>query len=121
MSQFARKAVSSAAKGSLAGSHHSRRPQRVSLPPYASHGSVVNAQLKSKVTPPTSSQLGKFLGFVDPPRSEISKVISKFIKLHIRQNPGMKKNRNFEEKLMSLLQNQQRIGIQEISKVLFPN
>ncbi|KAJ9159304.1 hypothetical protein P3X46_024819 [Hevea brasiliensis] len=122
MNRYAGKAVSSAAKAAVAGHpHRSRRPQSVHLPPYASHGSVVNAQMKSKVTPSSSSQLGKFLGFVDPPRSEISKIISRFIKLHMRQNPGLKKNRNFEEKLMSLLALQQRIGLQEVSKVLFPN
>ncbi|KAF2320712.1 hypothetical protein GH714_030262 [Hevea brasiliensis] len=114
MNRYAGKAVSSAAKAAVAGHpHRSRRPQSVHLPPYSSHGSVVNAQMKSKVTPSSSSQLGKFLGFVDPPRSEISKIISRFIKLHMRQNPGLKKNRNFEEKLMSLLALQQRIGLQE--------
>ena len=54
-------------------------------PAYASKGSIVNSQIKAKVIPPSSSQLGKFLGIPEPARSDLTKLISRFIKLNNRQ------------------------------------
>ncbi|CAN0840471.1 hypothetical protein LINGRAHAP2_LOCUS2832 [Linum grandiflorum] len=87
-------------------------------PAYASKGSVVNSQIKAKIIPPSSSQLGKFLGIPEPARSDLTKLISRFIKLNNRQNPGMKKDHLTEDKLKSLLAGKERIGIPEIAKLL---
>jgi len=57
----------------------------VKHPAYASWGSVVNAQVKAKLTPSSKCNLGKFLGIRDPPASDISQLITRFIKLNNRQ------------------------------------
>ncbi|KAJ6682591.1 hypothetical protein OIU74_020764 [Salix koriyanagi] len=44
----------------------------VKHPAYASWGSVVNAQVKAKLTPSSKCNLGKFLGIRDPPASDVS-------------------------------------------------
>ncbi|CAI0392617.1 unnamed protein product [Linum tenue] len=53
-------------------------------PTYASKGRIVNSQIKAKVTPTSSSQLGQFLGIPEPTRSDLSKLISRFTKLNNR-------------------------------------
>uniref|UniRef100_A0A2P2IYJ1 Uncharacterized protein LOC105130257 n=1 Tax=Rhizophora mucronata TaxID=61149 RepID=A0A2P2IYJ1_RHIMU len=84
---------------------------------YAPKGSVVNAQIRAKETPPCSSNLGKFLGIPPPPRSDFSKLISKFVKLNNRQNPGMKKD-FLPGKLSVMLEGKEKVGIPEIAKLL---
>ncbi|XP_044467807.1 uncharacterized protein LOC123197555 [Mangifera indica] len=77
------------------------------------------AKTKTKtVLPSPSSELGKFLNIPVTARSETSKLISKFIKLNNRQNPGMKKDMLGEEKLRSILAGKDRVGIPEIAKLL---
>ncbi|OWM72267.1 upstream activation factor subunit UAF30 [Punica granatum] len=74
---------------------------------------------KSKATTPSaSSELGKFMGIPEKPRSDTSILISKFIKLHTRQNPGVKKDILCEEKLKSVLEGKDSVGIAEIVKLL---
>ncbi|KAJ4841758.1 hypothetical protein Tsubulata_035719 [Turnera subulata] len=104
--------------GAAAAGSKRKKAGLVKHPAYACLGSVVNAQLKANQTPPSTSQLGKFLGIRDPPRSDVSKLISKFIKLHNRQNPGMKRDRLSEDKVWTLLQGKERVGIPEIAKLL---
>eukprot|EP00258_Populus_trichocarpa_P041717 XP_024457736.1 uncharacterized protein LOC112327638 [Populus trichocarpa] len=90
----------------------------VKHPAYASWGSVVNAQVKAKLTPSSKCNLGKFLGIRDPPASDISQLITRFIKLNNRQNPGMKKDVLSEEKLRTMLEGKERVGVSEIAKLL---
>ncbi|KAJ4707604.1 Upstream activation factor subunit spp27 like [Melia azedarach] len=87
----------------------------------ASSSSKAKVKGKGKtkpIVPSASSELGKFLNIAEPARSETSKLISKFIKLNNRQNPGMKKDLLGEEKLKSILAGKDRIGIPEIAKLL---
>ncbi|KAL9427533.1 hypothetical protein AB3S75_029674 [Citrus x aurantiifolia] len=89
----------------------------------AASSSKVQAKGKGKgktksVAPSSTSELGKFLNIPEPPRSETAKLITKFIKLNNRENPGMKKDLLGEEKLKSLLSGKDRIGIPEIAKLL---
>ncbi|CAK7334567.1 unnamed protein product [Dovyalis caffra] len=91
----------------------------VKRPAYASLGSVVNAQIKAKLTPSSKCNLGKFLGIPEPPTSDTSKLISMFIKLNNLKNPGsMKKDSLSEEKLRSMLEGKERVGMAEIAKLL---
>ncbi|KAK4797120.1 hypothetical protein SAY86_029446 [Trapa natans] len=69
-------------------------------------------------TPSASSELGKFMGMPEISRSDSSILVSKFIKLHTRQNPGIKKNIIFEEKLKSVLEGKDSVGIMEAMKLL---
>ncbi|KAJ0098943.1 hypothetical protein Patl1_22244 [Pistacia atlantica] len=68
--------------------------------------------------PSPSSELGKFLNIPETARSETSKLITKFIKLNNRENPGMKKDMLGEEKLRSILSGKDKVGIPEIAKLL---
>ncbi|WCJ18131.1 SWIB/MDM2 domain superfamily protein [Euphorbia peplus] len=87
-------------------------------PAFASKGSSVNMDLKAKQPPPALSNLGKFLGIVDSPQSEFSKTVTQFVKLHNRQNPGNRKDRNFEDKLVAMVNTGQRIGTPEMNKLM---
>ncbi|KAM7251687.1 hypothetical protein ACFE04_023570 [Oxalis oulophora] len=73
---------------------------------------------KPNPTPPSTSNLGKFLGIPPPSLSETSTLISKFIKLNNKQNPGMKKNNLTEDKLKTMLAGKDQVGIPEIVKML---
>ncbi|XWS62271.1 hypothetical protein CRYUN_Cryun07bG0195900 [Craigia yunnanensis] len=76
-------------------------------------------KVKVKGVPSALSQLGKFLGIPDPPRSDTAKLISTFIKINNRQNPaGMKKDGRCMEKLKALLDGKDRVGTPEIAKLL---
>ncbi|KAJ8774224.1 hypothetical protein K2173_009655 [Erythroxylum novogranatense] len=91
----------------------------VKRPAYSPLGSVVNAQLKNRQIPSSSSNLGKFLGIPPPPRSDLTKLFAKFVKLNSRENPGaMKKNFLTEDKLRSLLAGKDKVGTPEIAKLL---
>ncbi|KDP35922.1 hypothetical protein JCGZ_09894 [Jatropha curcas] len=92
--------------------------RRRTHPPHALHSSVVNSQLKSRTTPLASSTFGKFFGLVDPPCTERSKIISQFTKMHVRLNPGMRKDRLFEHKIMHMVSSGKRIGLEELTKFL---
>lgn len=74
-------------KMAAAGGRASRSLKKavVKHPAYASWGSVVNAQVKAKLTPSSKCNLGKFLGIRDPPASDVSLLITKFMKLNNRQ------------------------------------
>ncbi|XVE99969.1 hypothetical protein REPUB_Repub03eG0245700 [Reevesia pubescens] len=67
-----------------------------------------------------SSELGKFLGIIDPPRTDTTpKLISTFIKINNPRNPaGMKKDGRCMEKLKALLDGKDRVGTPEIAKLL---
>ena len=74
-------------KMAAAGGRASRSLKKavVKHPAYASWGSVVNAQVKAKLIPSSKCNLGKFLGICDPPASDVSLLIAKFMKLNNRQ------------------------------------
>ncbi|KAI3439743.1 SWIB domain-containing protein [Psidium guajava] len=73
---------------------------------------------KEAEQPSASSELGKFMGIPEVSRSETAVLVSRFIKLHTRQNPGIKKDILCEEKLYSILEGKDRVGISEIVKLL---
>ena len=90
-------------------------------PKFGAASSKSKGKAKAKVKnlmPSASSELGKFLNIPESARSETSKLISKFIKLNNRQNPGMKKDLLGEEKLKSILAGKDKVGIPEIAKLL---
>ncbi|KAF8033443.1 hypothetical protein BT93_D2143 [Corymbia citriodora subsp. variegata] len=58
------------------------------------------------------------MGIPEVSRSETAVLVSRFIKLHTRQNPGIKKDVLCEEKLKSILEGKDRVGISEIVKLL---
>ncbi|XVF52148.1 hypothetical protein PTKIN_Ptkin04bG0241400 [Pterospermum kingtungense] len=72
-----------------------------------------------KGVPSGSSQLGKFLGVPNPPRSHsTAKLISNFIKINTQNRAGMKKDPRCMEKLKVLLNGKDRVGTPEIAKLL---
>ncbi|XVE57292.1 hypothetical protein DITRI_Ditri04bG0079800 [Diplodiscus trichospermus] len=73
---------------------------------------------KVKENPSASSQLGKFLGIADSPRSDTAKLVSTFIKINNRQNPAAMKEGRCMEKLNALLDGKDRVGTPEIAKLL---
>ncbi|EEF44061.1 uncharacterized protein LOC8279170 [Ricinus communis] len=114
-------AALAAAREAVIGQSHNHlhlRSSRLHHPPCAPWSAIVNTQLKSKEVPSTSSHICKFLGIVEPPGSDTSKLIANFIKLHNRQNPAKRKDRYFLDNLITLLSKEQKIGIGEIAKLL---
>lgn len=77
-------------------------------------------KVKVKGVPSASSQLAKFLGIPNPPRSaDTVKLISSFVKINNPKNPaGMRKDGRCMEKLKVLLEGKDRVGTPEIAKLL---
>ncbi|GLT73917.1 hypothetical protein SLA2020_457460 [Shorea laevis] len=73
---------------------------------------------KAKIDPTPSSHLGKFLGIPEPPSSDIPKLISNFIKLHVGHGRGLKKEGFPMDKLKAFLSGKDSIGTPEIAKLL---
>ncbi|KAI4372165.1 hypothetical protein MLD38_010435 [Melastoma candidum] len=73
---------------------------RGATPAASSRSKSKKALAGKRLEPPSpSSQLGKYLGIPQPKRSETTMLLSQFIKLHTRKNPGIKKDGLNEEKL----------------------
>ncbi|KAK7252593.1 hypothetical protein RIF29_36650 [Crotalaria pallida] len=66
------------------------------------------------------SELCKFIGIPQQSRSEISLIISKFIKLYNSKSPGIKKDKIWEQNLQTLLRGKNSIGFPEVAKILSP-
>ncbi|KAF8033445.1 hypothetical protein BT93_D2145 [Corymbia citriodora subsp. variegata] len=77
---------------------------------------VVTMEKKKREQPSASSELGKFMGIPEVSQSETAVLVSKFIKLHIRQNLGIKKDELCEEKIKSIfiLEGEDRVAISEV-------
>lgn len=65
-----------------------------------------------------SSELCTFLGIPHHSRSEISLIISNFIKLYNARSPGIKKDKIWEQNLQTLLRGRSSVGFPEIAKIL---
>ncbi|KAK9946816.1 hypothetical protein M0R45_012259 [Rubus argutus] len=81
--------------------------------------SVSESKLKVKGCSP---EVCKFLGIPDPSnrsRSPTALLISRFIRLHNNQSPGIK-DRNWEQNLRTLLHGKDRVGFPEVTRLLSP-
>ncbi|XP_020218052.1 uncharacterized protein LOC109801406 [Cajanus cajan] len=68
----------------------------------------------------SSSELCNFLGIPHHSRSEISLILSNFIKLYNSKSPGIKKDKIWEQNLQTLLRGRNTVGFPEIAKILSP-
>ncbi|XP_055959860.1 uncharacterized protein LOC130014889 [Mercurialis annua] len=92
-----RKPLSAAIKQTVIGHSDIRRHHHHLLPCHAPWSGVVNTRLKSNEKPPVSSQFCKFIGIADAPITSSANLVSNFVKLYNRQNPGMGKGDDFVE------------------------
>ncbi|KAE8677517.1 ABC transporter G family member 14-like isoform X1 [Hibiscus syriacus] len=70
---------------------------------------------------PVSPQLGKFLGSSEASRADATKKIWEYIKLHNLQNPANKKEIICDEKLKTIFDGKDRVGMLEVAKYLSPH
>ncbi|XP_050366673.1 uncharacterized protein LOC126785119 [Argentina anserina] len=100
----------------VAGAHRIRGG---SLTAAAAALSITKSKLSVKAGCP---EVCKFLGISDPSdrsRSPTALMISKFIRLHNKQSPGIK-DRNWEQNLNILLHGKDRVGLPEVTRLLSP-
>ncbi|KAE8702818.1 hypothetical protein F3Y22_tig00110481pilonHSYRG00105 [Hibiscus syriacus] len=70
---------------------------------------------------PVSPQLGKFLGSSEASRAEATKKIWDYIKLHNLQNPTNKKEIICDDKLKTIFEGKDKVGMLEVAKFLSPH